>query len=228
VGSARAYCRSAHPIAFRRKNSFEASEGSMHAKRSPGSVSPREPSWQRIAERRFQRSSLRAQASIARLVARGSFARSSPRRCAAIGSTTSHQAPVTTISSQTGRKSRPRNRAKPRHRASSTAAYLSSRNAAPRKRPRTSRRKASASGSTSREKSSRQAARSGTAPTPWNGIADFMYARAPRARSGSPSAESRARSARRRRVGRGTKGILPRSLASAPSRPSPAFPDARP
>jgi hypothetical protein len=101
--SVHAYDRSAQPIALLRKNSFDPSDGSMQAKRKPRSVSALKVFWQRIAERRFQRSPERLHARIARRIGAGSWRKISPSLFVASASTRSHHAPVTIVSSYSGR-----------------------------------------------------------------------------------------------------------------------------
>src|SRR5579863_1531437 len=70
-GLVQAYCRSAQPIAFCKKNSRDASDGSMQAYSKSKSVSALNPSWQMIEVRRFQRSADLLQASILRRMGAG-------------------------------------------------------------------------------------------------------------------------------------------------------------
>jgi hypothetical protein len=78
-------------------------------------------SWQRMALRRFQRSSERLQASISLRISRGKRRRSVPRRWEAMASTRSHHAPVTIISSYIGRAAMSWNRSNRRNSVSSIA-----------------------------------------------------------------------------------------------------------
>lgn len=66
---------------------MDSIDGAMHAWSSSRSTSPRIPTWQMIAVRRFHRSSARLHLRISRFISFGNAVRSGPTRSVAIAST---------------------------------------------------------------------------------------------------------------------------------------------